>query len=79
MNSLDALLETISRAPATQIDSTIAQHVGKFKGANRELIASELKDVVEKVQAAKKAGKPLASEFGLWVLDNAWQVARTKT
>jgi hypothetical protein len=76
--SLDALLETISRAPSAQIHPRIATHVGRMQGANVELIADELKEALDECTTAMGTENPLASTFGLWVLDNAWRTAHTK-
>ena len=79
MNAMDALLDTISRAPATQIHPRIAVKVGQMKGANKELIADILKEALDECAFAMQNEEPLTSSFGLWVLDNAWRTATTKT
>jgi hypothetical protein len=79
LNSLDTLLETISRAPATQINPRIAAKVGQMRGANKELIADILKEALDECNNAMGTKMPLTSDFGLWVLDNAWRTADTKT
>ena len=73
MIKLDSLLKTLSEAPENQIDPLIATRLGGLQGGNQELIAHELKGILD--ECAQGA---LASEFAMWVLDHAWGIAKTR-
>ena len=71
MNSFDQLLKTISEAPEGQLDPAMAERVGRLVGCDLEIVAHELKEILDLC-----AYGSLASDFTMMVLDHAWQSAK---
>ena len=65
--SLDAVLQTLSEAPETQLDPGIAARLGALQGCDSEIVAHELKVILDEC-----AYGSLASDFAMNVLDHVW-------
>ena len=72
MKELDTLLQTISEAPEGQLDPAIAKRVGALQGCSKEIIAHEMKVILDEC-----AYSSLASDFTMMVLDHVWHAAKT--
>ncbi len=72
MSSIDQLLQTLSEAPDSQIDASITPRIKSLVGVNDEIVASELKTILDECAVSS-----LASDFAMNVLHQAWISVKT--
>lgn len=73
MSTLDPLLTTLSQAPNTQIDSMMTAKIKRLIGCHNEIVATELKEILE-----YSVAEGLVSDFAANVIEEAIIIAETK-
>ena len=73
MRPIDALLQALSKAPASQIDASVTERLRSLVGEKESTIDIVLKNILD-----DSAYAALASDFGMSAMDTAWKMVQPK-
>lgn len=73
MSRLDKLLKTISEAPQAELHAALALRVKHLQGGTNEIVATELKEILD---LCMNAGN--ASKLAIMIISEAIIIAETK-